>query len=358
MSRLPSGDLFALTAALVDISSVSHSEQPLVDLLESELRLPHLTVDRVGDNLVARTSLGRERRLILGGHTDTVPPAGNDQASIDGDRLYGVGSADMKGGLAVLLELARNVREPAVDVTYVMYAREEVAIAHNGLREIVSERPDLLEADAALLGEPTNGTIEAGCQGTMRLKITLVGARAHTARPWMGRNAVHRLAPLLNLIDSADLRRPVVEGCEYRESVQAVGVNGGVAGNVVPDEAELVVNHRFAPDRSPDEAETYLRGLLAPALEPDDLVELTDMSPAARPGLDDPLFSSLIQRNQLDVRAKLGWTDVALFAASGVPASNFGPGDPTLAHTPGEYVERASLESTYAALRDLLESGV
>jgi len=359
MSVLPADDLFALTAALVDISSVSHHEQAITDVLEGELRsLSHLEVVRLGDNLIARTDFGRDRRIILGGHTDTVPPDGNEGSRVDGDRLYGVGATDMKGGLATMLELARTVTQPAIDVTYVFYAREEVAVIHNGLREIEATRPDLLEGDVALLGEPTLGTIEAGCQGTMRVEMTLVGTRAHTARPWMGRNAIHRLALLLTIVGTYQPREPVIEGCTYREALQAVHVDGGVAGNVVPDRAMIRLNHRFAPDRTVAEAEAHVRGLLEPALADGDTFEVVDASPAARPGLDDPLLAALVARSGLEVRAKLGWTDVAFFAERGVPASNFGPGDATIAHTSGEYVERQLLIDTHAALVDLLTRGV
>lgn len=359
MSELPRGDLFSLTAALVDIPSVSFEEQAITALLEAELRaLDHLEVVRIGDNLIARTNLERPRRIVLGGHTDTVPPDGNEGARIEGDRLYGVGATDMKGGVATMLELARTLTEPAIDVTYVFYAREEVAVIHNGLREIEEVRPDLLDGDVALLGEPTLGAIEAGCQGTMRLEITLVGARSHTARPWMGRNAIHRLAQVLTIIETYQPREPVIEGCAYREALQAVHVEGGVAGNVVPDRAMVRVNHRFAPDRSIEEAEAFVCGLLDPAIADGDTVELVDVSPAARPGLDDPLLAGLIARSGLEVRAKLGWTDVAFFSARGVPASNFGPGDATIAHTAGEYLEREWLDDTYAALVDLLTHGV
>jgi succinyl-diaminopimelate desuccinylase len=355
---LPTGDLFALTAALVDIPSVSHDEAALVGLLEAELRgLGHLAVDRIGDNLVARTDLGRDRRLVLAGHTDTVAPQDNAGARVEGDRLYGVGATDMKGGIASLLELARTVADPAVDVTYVFYAREEIPRVHSGLLEIERERPELLQGDVALLGEPTHGAIEAGCQGTLRVRVTLAGARAHTARPWMGRNAIHRLGALLALVEEHEPRRPVVEGCEYREALQAVDVSGGVAGNVVPDEASVVLNHRFAPDRGVDEALDAVQSVVAPVIEDDDRFELVEVAPAAAPGLGDPLLAALVARNGLEVRAKLGWTDVAFFAERGVPASNFGPGDATLAHTPGEYVERAWLDDTHAALDDLLRRG-
>lgn len=356
---LPSGDLFALTAALIDIPSESRNEQAIADALEAELSvLAHLEVDRIGDNLIARTNLGRERRIILGGHTDTVPADGNEQSHIDGDRLYGVGATDMKGGVATMLELARTISEPAIDVTYVFYAREEIAVIHNGLLEIEAARPDLLQGDVALLGEPTFGAIEAGCQGTMRIEITLFGARAHTARPWMGRNAIHRLGVLLALVRTYKPRKPVIEGCTFHEALQAVHVEGGVAGNVVPDQAMIRLNFRFAPDRTVAEAEAAVRTLLHPALAEDDLFEVVDASPAAVPGLHDPLLTALVKRSGLTVRAKLGWTDVAFFAQRGVPASNFGPGDPTMAHTAGEFVERSWLDDTHAALRDLLISGV
>lgn len=355
---LPTGDVFALTAALVDISSESFHERAIVDVIERELRVcPHLTVDRIGDNLVARTDLGRDRRLVLGGHTDTVPANDNAGARIEGDRMYGVGTTDMKGGVATILEIARTITEPAVDLTFVLYAREEVAVRYNGLREIEAACPELLDGDVALLGEPTLGALEAGCQGTLRVDVTLRGARAHTARPWMGRNAIHRLGSLLALIDDYEPRRPVVEGCEYHEALQAVHVEGGVAGNVVPDTAMVRINHRFAPDRSSEEAVDHVRDVIDSQMAEGDTFEVTELSPAARPGLGDPLITALVERNGLDVRAKLGWTDVAFFAARGVPASNFGPGDATIAHTQGEYLERQWLEDTHAALTDLVSRG-
>ena len=363
MTLPPAGDVFALAAALVDVPSVSFSEGPITDLVEAELRIPRpgvrpgLTVHRIGDNLVARTDLGRARRILLAGHTDTVGAGGDARARIRGDVLWGLGATDMKGGLAVLVELARTVVAPAVDVTFVFYAREEVNSEHNGLLEVAAARPDLLEADVALLGEPTDGAVEAGCQGTMRLRLALAGRRAHTARAWMGRNAIHRLGGLLEAVDAYEPRRPVVGGCEYREGLQAVAVDGGVAGNVVPDEASVTLNYRFAPDRTPAEAEQHLRGLLAAWREDGDAVEVTDMAPPAEPGLDHPLMEALIRRSGAPVRAKLGWTDVAFFAARGVPASNFGPGDPRLAHTAEEHVHRRSVESVLAALKGLLERG-
>ncbi len=350
-------DLLALTADLVNRPSVSFEEGPFVDWLEAELReLDHLETVRVGDNVIARTQLGRPQRLLLVGHTDTVPVNENATARIEGDRLWGLGSTDMKSGLAVFLELARTITEPGIDLTYVFYAREEVAQQHNGLIEVTRERPDLLEGDCAILGEPTSAGIEAGCQGAMRVKISLAGARAHTARPWMGRNAIHRLSALLGALASYEARTPTIDGCTYRESVQAVSVEGGVAGNVVPDQAVLLVHHRFAPDRTPEEAEAFMRELAAPFLEDGDEFEVVDLSPACPPSLSHPLLQELISANELPVDAKLGWTDVARFAALGVPAANFGPGDATIAHTRDEYVERDSLDRVYTSLSSLIES--
>jgi len=352
---LPRGDLAALTMELVDDPSPSFAEGPLARRIAAELAgVPWLVVDEVGDNVVARTELGRDRRLILAGHTDTVPANNNERAERAGDRITGVGTADMKGGLAVMLELARTVDAPVVDVTYVFYAREEVAAAHSGLGELFEERPELLAGDVALLGEPTAAALEAGCQGTLRAEVTLRGARAHTARAWMGRNAVHRLAGLLGALDAYEARRPVIEGCEFAEAIQAVGVAGGVAGNVVPDEATVTVNVRFAPDRTAAEAEAHLRDVLAAHLEPGDTIEVVDAAAGAWPAVADPLIVSMVERAGLEVRAKLGWTDASRFSAYGIPAANFGPGDATVAHTQGEYVEVADLERVHEVLRSLL----
>lgn len=356
-------DLLALTATLVDHHSVSFDEGPFVDWLERELReLDHLAVERVGDNLVARTNLGRPQRLLLVGHTDTVPVAEapdliggtNGVARIDGDTLWGVGSTDMKGGLACFLEIARTVPEPSVDLTFVFYAREEVAQVHNGLLELFAERPDLLEGDCAILGEPTDGAIEAGCQGTLRFEITFAGARAHTARPWMGRNAVHRMSGALAAVAGYEARRPVIDDCEFIESLQVVHIEGGVAGNVVPESGVMRIHHRYAPDRTVEEAEAWVRSLLADHLDDDDEVEVIDRTLACPPSLDHPLLRRLRDENGMEVRAKLGWTDVARFAEHGMPATNFGSGDPTIAHTKHEHLERSSIERTYAALLELV----
>lgn len=351
----PAG-LLGLATALVAIPSVSHGEGPMADAVQAALELcPWLEVTRVGDNVVARTDLDRSRRLLLAGHLDTVPPAGgNDEPRVDGTTLHGLGATDMKGGLAVFLHLAGTIPEPVVDVTWCFYAGEEVAAEFNGLRHLWGAQPDLLEADAAILGEPTGGRVEAGCQGTLRVRIDLAGARAHTARPHTGRNAIHRLAPLLDAVAAYEGRRPVLDGCQYAEQLQAVRIEGGVAANVVPDLASVVVNHRFAPDRTPEQAESSLRDLLSPHLEPGDHWDLLESQPGAPPALEHPLLASLVAASGDAPRAKLGWTDVASFWAHGIPAANFGPGDPLLAHTPGEQVTVTELETAAGVLATLL----
>ena len=350
-------DLLELTRALVDVESVSYAEGGLADRIEADLRaLPHLSVTRVGDNVVARTVGDRSTRLILAGHTDTVPVNRNFPATIAGDVVHGVGTADMKGGLAVMLASAVSHSMAPIELTYVFYAREEVRAADSGLGELFETRPELLRGDLAILGEPTAAQIEAGCQGTLRLEIVLRGARAHSARPWTGRNAIHRSAAVIEAIALAGERRPVLDGCEFRESTQVVGIDGGVAPNVVPDEVTVVVGHRFAPDRDASEAERWLRSLVEPHLEDGDGLAVVDVAPAAQPAVGHPLVRRLIEHHGLRVSSKLGWTDVARFSAAGVPAINLGPGDPLLAHTRDEHVTREQLDATWSAIDDLVRS--
>jgi succinyl-diaminopimelate desuccinylase len=352
-------DLLRLTQELVDIPSESHDEGRITDHIEGLLRpLRWLKVERDGLNLVARTSLGRPYRVVLAGHTDTVPINGNLPSVLEGDVLWGCGSADMKSGLAVMLGLASSLESPAVDVTYVFYEAEEAAAPFNGLGKLFDQHPDWLQGDVALLGEPTSGAIEAGCQGTLRVEVTFRGERAHTARAWMGRNAIHRMGAALARVAAYEPRRPVIDGCEFHEALQAVNVTGGVSGNVVPDEAVLTMNHRFAPDRTAQDAVTHVRSVLGETLDDQDRFDVVDVASGAAPSLEHPLLAALVSRNQLPVRSKLGWTDVARFSEHGIPATNFGPGDATLAHTRDELVDGASVRRVFDALHDLLMRGL
>ena len=350
-------DLLAATARLVDIASPSHQEEALADAIQDQLGgATWLRTRRIGHNVVARTEMGRRRRVILAGHLDTVPANGNERAVLDGSVLHGLGAADMKGGLAVMVDLARSARDPLHDITFVFYVCEEVDRRHSGLLQLEAESPDLLEADVAILGEPTSCRVEAGCQGNLRALVHLGGRRAHTARPWMGVNAIHRAAPVLEAVAAWPGREPVIDGCRYREALQVVAIEGGVANNVVPDEVCLTLNHRFAPDRDVDRAWTWLEATLSPLLDPAhrDHVELAASATAAPPGLADPVLADLTARTGEPPRAKLGWTDVAFFAERGMPATNFGPGDPTLAHTREERVDGRDLERARGVLSGVL----
>jgi succinyl-diaminopimelate desuccinylase len=327
-------DAAALTAQLVDVYSESGHESRLADEVEAALApAAHLDVSRDGDAVVARTSLGHHDRVVVAGHLDTVPPADNLPSRRVGDLLYGLGTADMKSGLAVMLRLARHVAQPSRDLTYVFYDGEEVEADRNGLLRLGSRHPDWLAGDFAVLMEPTGSVVEGGCQGTLRVEVTVPGVRAHSARSWLGRNAIHDAAPVLDVLGGYRPRRPVVDGLEFREGLNAVAVSGGVAGNVIPDRCVVTVNYRFAPDRSVAQAVEHVRELF------DGFdVTVTDAAGGARPGLTAPPAVDFVAAVGGTPRAKLGWTDVARFATLGIPAVNYGPGDPAVAHTKHEHV--------------------
>jgi succinyl-diaminopimelate desuccinylase len=343
-------DVVSLTRALVDIESVSHHEQEIADAVEAALRsLPHVTVTRRGHTVVARTELGRAERVVLAGHLDTVPLNDNLPSRLEGGILHGLGTCDMKGGDAVILRIAETVREPNRDLTLVLYEAEEVESVHNGLRKLTESDPDLLVADFAILMEPSNAVVEAGCQGTMRVDVRTTGERAHSARSWRGDNAIHKVGEVLARLAAYEPRKPVIDGLTYHEGLNAVRIRGGVAGNVIPDECVVEVNHRFAPDRSPEEAEAFVRDFF----DGYD-VEVTDSAPGALPGLDKPAAAAFVEAVGGDVGPKFGWTDVAQFSLLGVPAVNFGPGDPMFAHKQDEHVPVEQVERCEQVLRTWL----
>jgi len=346
-----------LALALVDIPSVSGEETVIADAIEHALRgLPHLVVHRHGDAIVARTRLERPERVVIAGHLDTVPIKGNVPGgwSDDGRELVGRGSVDMKAGLAVQLSLAARLVAPTRDVTWVFYDHEEVAETLNGLGRLVREHRELLDGDFAVLCEPTSAAIEGGCNGTLRADVLIPGVAAHSARSWKGVNAIHGAAPLLTALSEHRAETITVDGLDYREGLSAVGVRGGIAGNVVPDECVVTLNYRFAPCWSTAEAQARLESVVgASGLERYSIV-YTDLAPGARPGLDAPLaqsFASAVENSGAPApRAKVGWTDVSRFGALGIPAVNFGPGDPELAHADDERCPVVDIERCHAAL--------
>ncbi|MEZ0355331.1 succinyl-diaminopimelate desuccinylase [Mycobacterium sp. SA01] len=346
-------DPIALTAALVDIPSVSRDEARIAGEVESALRAQTsgYEIIRNGDAVLARTNFGLPSRVVLAGHLDTVPIADNVPSRFDADHLYGCGTSDMKSGDAVFLHLAATIAEPAHDITLVFYDCEEIEASANGLNRIQRELPNWLTADVAILGEPSGGYIEAGCQGTLRVVISATGTRAHSARSWLGDNAIHKLGPVLDRLAGYQARMVEIDGCTYREGLSAVKIDGGVAGNVIPDAAQLTVNFRFAPDRSPDQALAHVREVLDGL---DVHLEQTDVAAGALPGLSHPAAAALVAAADGMVRAKFGWTDVARFAALGIPAVNYGPGDPNLAHKRDERVALAQITAVTETLRRYL----
>jgi succinyl-diaminopimelate desuccinylase len=346
-------DAATLTEQLVNIESVSRNEQAIADAVEAALgSLDHLRVTRLGNTVVARTELDRGERVVIAGHLDTVPVNHNLPARRDGDLLHGLGTCDMKGGDAVMLRIAATVPQPNRDVTFVFYEGEEIEGEFNGLRLLGESDAGLLAADFAILMEPSNAIVEAGCQGTLRVDVRTTGERSHSARSWKGVNAIHRAGEILDRLNGYDARRPVIDGLEYHEGLNAVAIRGGVAGNVIPDECVVEVNYRFAPDLSEAEAETFVREFFS-GFE----LEVTDSAPGALPGLEVPAAKAFVEAVGGEVNPKFGWTDVSRFTALGVPAVNFGPGDPMFAHKQDEHVPVEHIERCEQQLRDWLEAG-
>jgi len=348
------GDVVDLLRELIDIASVSGDELAITDRVEASLRPHrHLEVIREGNVVVARTQLGRTERVVVAGHLDTVPIAGNVPSWTTGDGtdriIWGRGACDMKAGVAVQLATAVALTDPSRDVSWIFYDNEEVSADLNGLGRISRERPELLDGDFAVLCEPTSARIEGGCQGTMRVEVDLLGTAAHSARAWMGRNAIHDAGRLLALLAAHEPQRVEVDGLTYREGLNAVEIRGGIAGNVIPDRCHVEINYRYAPDKDAAAAEAYVRQVL-PGYE----LRVTDVAEGARPGLDHPAAAEFVAAvgalSGAEPTAKFGWTDVARFAARGVPAVNFGPGDPSKAHADDEHCPADEVYACHEAL--------
>lgn len=351
MPTPPALDLTAsveeLTAALINIESVSGNEATLADMVHAALAsYDHLELTRVSNSLVARTTLGHDERVIIAGHLDTAPVNDNLPAHVTADRIYGLGAADMKGGVAVALRLAAALTRPTRDITWIWYECEEVQPDRNGLGLIHAAQPQLLTGELAILMEPTNARIEAGCQGTLWAQVRTRGVRAHSARSWMGTNAIHASQAILQRLGEYTPAQPMVDGLRFHEGLNAVLISGGVATNVIPDECTVTVNYRFAPHRSPDEAAEFVRDFFTGFA-----VEVIEVAPGARPGLDQPAAAAFADMVGGQVVPKFGWTDVSRFSALGIPALNYGPADPLLAHTQGEYVPTIDLQRCETTLQ-------
>ena len=348
------GDVAELTRQLVDIESVSGNEAEIVDAIEQALKpLAHLSLTRDGNAIVAKTSLGRAQQVVIAGHLDTVPVAGNLPSklmSFEREQvIWGRGTVDMKAGVAVMLKLAAEITEPSFDVVWVFYDQEEIEASKNGLGRLVRNHPELIKGDFAILCEPTAATIEGGCNGTMRIELELSGIKAHSARPWMGSNAIHKLGGVLNILNAYIPEEIEVDGLVFRESLNAVLVAGGIAGNVIPDSATVTLNYRFAPSRSIEDATDYVRTLF-----PDTQFTVVDSAAGAKPGMNSPEAQAFVAAVNKSVSPKYGWTDVARFSQMGIPAVNYGPGDPNKAHADDENVPASQIYACEAGLRNFL----
>ena len=343
-------EIGALTLDLVNIASVSQDEQAIADSIQAALvEVKHLKVSRINNSIIAQTNFGANQRVVIAGHLDTVPANNNFPGKKTSTEIIGLGSVDMKSGIAAALKLAAAVTNAKYDVTYLFYESEEIETKYNGLELITKQAKDLLNCDFAILMEPTNGIIEVGCQGTLRFQVSARGTRSHSARWWNGENAIHALTPVLEILNSYKSREPIIDGHKFREGLQAVKINGGVAGNVVPDEVTMTINHRFAPDTTPAEAEENMKKLFK-----DFNFQLLDVASGAPTGLNNELIKDFVSKIGTAIAPKFGWTDVARFAAAGIPAINFGPGDPNLAHHPDEAVKIKQIEDVFASLKDWL----
>ena len=343
-------EIGALTLDLVNIASVSQDEQAIADSIQAALvEVKHLKVSRISNSIIAQTNFGANQRVVIAGHLDTVPANNNFPGKKTSTEVIGLGSVDMKSGIAAALKLAAAVTNSKYDVTYLFYESEEIETKYNGLELITKQAKDLLNCDFAILMEPTNGIIEVGCQGTLRFQVSARGTRSHSARWWNGENAIHALTPVLEILNSYKSREPIIDGHKFREGLQAVKINGGVAGNVVPDEVTMTINHRFAPDTTPAQAEENMKKLFK-----DFNFQLLDVASGAPTGLNNELIKDFVSKIGTAIAPKFGWTDVARFAAAGIPAINFGPGDPNLAHHPDEAVKIKQIEDVFASLKDWL----
>ena len=343
-------ELSKLTLDLVNISSVSKDEKSIADSIAEALKkYSHLKITRVNNSIVAQTNFGNKQRVVIAGHIDTVPANNNFPGKINDSEVIGLGSVDMKSGIAVALKLASEITSSNYDVTYLFYESEEIETKFNGLELITKQQKDLLDCDFAILMEPTNGILEVGCQGSLRFEVSTSGKRSHSARWWNGENAIHKTNKILEILNNYKSREPEIDGHKFREGLQAVKVNGGIAGNVVPDSVTVSINHRFAPDTSIDQATQNMKTLFK-----DFNFQLVDAANAAPTGLSNPLIKEFVSNIGKNIAPKFGWTDVARFANAGIPAINFGPGDPNLAHHPEEKVLISQIIDVHESLKKWL----
>ena len=347
--------LVELLETLVNIPSETGHEAAIADWVDARLsRLDHGERIRSGQSVVWRGPRRDRPLLVLAGHLDTVPVNGNGTARMDSGRLYGLGSTDMKAGDAVMLGVLErcDVDQARFDLAVVFYDAEEGPQERNGLRRLLRELPWLSAARLAILLEPTALKVELGCIGSINAEVRVRGKSAHSARPWLGVNAVERAASWLAEVTRVPVTPVRVDGIEYRETLQVTTLHAGGARNVVPDELVANLNYRFPPDRDLEAAEARLRSFVPAEFE----FQVVDRAAPGRVCADSEDVSEFVRRFGAEVAGKQGWTDVAQFTAAGVPAFNFGPGIPELAHQSDEYCPVENLERACGQLEAFIGS--
>ena len=336
-------------AELIDIPSVTGDEQAICDHVSERLstNAPHLTLQRVNHSLLA-SSAGDGPLVLLAGHLDTVPPQGQPPARIDGGRMHGLGASDMKGGVAVMLHLMEET-DPAwpYRLAAVFYEAEEGKFANNGLEPVLNRFTWLSEAMFGVLLEPSDGEIQAGCNGVMNAKVVFIGKSSHSARPWWGENAISKAGAWLSKMHT---RRPDpvnLDGLVFKEVMSVTLARGGLAANIIPPRFEMNLNYRFGPHRTTAEAEEEVRRVCREA----DQVEIVDSAPSGRVVTDHPLVTELAEAAGVGIGSKQGWTDVARLTARGIPSINFGPGETSQAHTADESMPLDHLALVYDSMK-------
>jgi succinyl-diaminopimelate desuccinylase len=333
---------------LVDIPSESRDEARLAAYALSVLHDGGVEARDAGDSCIVAGVAGRDDRplVLLAGHLDTVPAQGNRPGTRDADAVHGLGAADMKGALAVMLELALARPAATVDLGYVLFPREELPFGESSLTPLLEREPGLREADLVVVMEPTANAIHAGCLGNVNATWTFHGRSGHSARPWLADNAIHRAAEGIRAVAQVEPIPHDFDGLRFTEVVSVTRIAGGIAGNVIPGQAVATVNYRYAPGRSATDAEAWLRELC----EPYGTLVIEGNAPSAPVAVGNPLAQRLIATGDLAVEAKQAWTPVAEFAAAGVDAVNFGPGDPAQAHAREEHVRIDALVRCYETI--------
>ncbi len=336
------------TLQLVDAPSESRGEVELCASVLATLQAGGVDARDAGDTCVLAgvTERGDKPLVLLGGHLDTVPAQGNIPGRIVDGGVHGLGASDMKGACAVMIELALARAGGAIDLGYVFFGREELPLADSALTPLFAREPGLATADLAVMMEPTAGQIQAGCLGNVNATWTFHGRSGHSARPWQADNAIHRAAEGIGALTAVAPAPRIFDGLEFTEVVSVTKVSGGIAANVIPAEASAHVNYRYAPGRSALEADAWLHGLC----DPFGTLRIDSNAPSAPVATGNPLVGRLHAAGAFAVAPKQAWTPVAEFAAAGVDAINFGPGDPVHAHQVSEQVSIEALVHAYETL--------